>query len=491
MPSSRKFRSALASTFVVAACTACTHGAAPTAALPLEECRIDSGTQAARCGWVSLPEDPDAPGGSTVRVRVVIVPSLRVQPEPDPLVILAGGPGQGANDLYAAVGAAFARIRRNRDIVLIDQRGTGESNRLDCTLPDETDFVAVNPDALQQQAAACLKDMSGDPRFYTTSIAVRDLEAVREALGYPALNIYSVSYGTRVAQHYLRRHPQRVRTVILDGAVPVDLALGPDAALQAQNALDTLFERCAEDIRCHDAFPDTRAQFDELHAKLRSEALSAQVPDPVSAAVETRRFGLGELSAAVRLLTYSDETASLLPLLIHEAQALQQPQALLAQYLMIKRSADAQIAYGMHFAVVCSEDAPRWEQENIGTAELSATYMGTDFMAGMRAICEVWPRGFVDPDFNTPLASETPALVLSGSNDPVTPQSYGERVVRQFKNGKHLVLAGQGHGQLGNGCMPRVIAHFVDTGTVSNLDVDCVNKIAPAPFMLSRTATAP
>lgn len=465
--------------------------AVPPVALPLQECRIEDGTAAARCGWMVRPENPDAPAGAKVKVRVVVIPSLRLRAEPDPLVVLAGGPGQAANDFYSSIGAAFGRIRRNRDIVLVDQRGTGRSNQLDCELPDETDFADVDLRQLQDQARACLDRMSGDPRFYTTGIAVRDLEEIRAALGYSSLNLYSVSYGTRVAQHYARRYASRVRTLILDGAVPVDLALGPDAAPQAQKALDNLLDRCTADAACNKAFPQAGAQFNALRERLRRERIEAQLPDPIDAHVAATRFGAGELSAAVRLLTYTDETASLLPLLIHEAQTLQQPQGLMAQYLMIKRNADAQIAYGMHFAVVCSEDAPRWERENISAAALSATYMGTGFMAGMKTICDVWPRGPVDPDFNAPLASTAPALILSGSNDPVTPQSYGARALRSFKHGKHLVVAGQGHGQLANGCMPRVIADFIDQGSVANLDVGCVAHIAPAPFMLSRTAPAP
>ena len=490
MSSSLKSCRGLAAAAVLVVCCA-VHVAVASPALPLQECRIDDNTTSARCGWMTRPENPDAPHGASVRIRVVVVPALRLRAEPDPLVVLSGGPGQSANDFYGAVGGAFARIRRNRDIVLIDQRGTGRSNRLDCKLPDETDFAGVDPRQLQEQARACLKDMPGDPRFYTTSIAVRDLEEIRAALGYPSLNLYSVSYGTRVAQHYVRRYPSRVRTVILDGAVPVDLALGPDAALQAQNALDRLLERCAGDDACNKAFPQARTQFDSLRERLRRERIEMEIPDPVDARPAATRFGTGELSAAVRLLTYADETASLLPLMIHEAQTLQQPQGLMAQYLMIKRSTDEQIAYGMHFAVVCSEDAPRWAQENISKEALAATYMGIDYMDGMRAICDVWPRGPVDADFNAPLASTVPALILSGGNDPVTPQSYGERALRSFKNARHFVVAGQGHGQLAIGCMPRIIASFIDRGSAADLDADCIGNIAPAPFMLSRTAPGP
>lgn len=444
-----------------------------------------------RCGSLTMPEDLAAADGRQIDIRITVVPSLSPSPQPDPLVILSGGPGQAANDFYSSVGGAFARIRRDRDIVLIDQRGTGDSHRLDCGLEDETDFTAVDPQRLRTQMRTCLGELAADPRFYTTSVAVHDLEKIREALGYPALNLYSVSYGTRVAQHYLRRYPAHVRSVILDGAVPVGLALGPDAAIQAQQALDALFDRCAAEEACSAAFPDIHAQFDALQARLRKRGIKTKVPDPIDAAPIVTSFGIAELGAAVRLLSYSDETASLLPLLIHEAQVLQRPQDLIAQYLMVKRSAEAQIAYGMHFAVVCSEDAPYWAEENVGEQALAATYMGKDFMQSMQAVCEEWPRGRVDEDFRAPLTSTVPALILSGSNDPVTPQSYGERALQSFSNGRHLVLNGQGHGQLGNGCMPMLIAQFVAGANAKALDAGCLANVRPAPFMLSKSATKP
>jgi pimeloyl-ACP methyl ester carboxylesterase len=480
---------AICASLAAALCNSAVGAAAPT--LQLEQCRKDGVT--ARCGWLEVPEQPDAAAGKKLRLSVTVIPALRAHAEPDPLVILSGGPGQAASDFYAIVAPAFGRIRRDRDILLVDQRGTGLSNRLDCGFSDDIDIDVgvIDLQQLQAQARACLTALPGDPRFYTTSIAVRDLDAVREALGYEKLNFYAVSYGTRVAQHYLRRFPSRVRSIVLDGTVPVDLALGPDAAPLAQDALDTIFGRCAGEATCQAAFPDLRNQFADLRAQLEKAPLHMQVADPVSAEPTLTTFGDAQLAAAVRLLSYSDETASVLPLLIHQAQTQHQPQALIAQYLMIKHSTETQIAYGMHFAVVCSEDAPRWPQQEIPAAKLSATYMGEAFMQGLQTICAVWPRGSVDADFNAPLHSEVPVLILSGGNDPVTPRQYGDRVLASFPNGKHLVAAGQGHGQIGNGCMPRVVSQFIGTGSTKGLETGCVADITRTPFMLSRTATGP
>ncbi|HVF17901.1 MAG TPA: alpha/beta hydrolase [Steroidobacteraceae bacterium] len=477
----------------VSMCTALVP--AQSQSLSLQDCRIESaaagGSLAARCGTLDLPENRDDPNSRKIGVHVAVVPALRVQALRDPLFVLAGGPGQGASDFYASVSAAFGRIRRDRDIVLVDQRGTGRSNRLDCAFEDEPEFSTSDPTQLEQQAKKCLAELSGDPRYYTTSIAVRDLEAVRQALRYDQLNIYAVSYGTRVAQHYLRRFPDRVRTMVLDGAVPVDLALGPDVAIHAQSALEVLFSRCEQDAACNDRFANVRDSWSMMRDRLQRDPLRIDMPDPLTAQLTAATMGVPQLSAAVRLLTYSDETASVLPLLIHRAQVEQQPQSLIAQYLMIKRSMESQIAYGMHFSVTCSEDAPRWDQEKVSDDALARTYLGRSFMQGLRAMCEAWPRGPVDADFNAPLESATAVLVLSGENDPVTPKEYGDRAARSYQNGKHVVLRGQGHGQLGNGCMPRVVSEFVRLGSVAQLDVSCTGTVTPAPFMLSTSATAP
>jgi len=472
-------------------CSAIETSAAP---LALEECRLSSetggGSVAARCGWLAVPENREQPDGKQVRLHVAVLPSLRTEPAGDPLFVLSGGPGQAAGDFYISIAPALARIRRDRDIVVVDQRGTGRSNRLDCEFPDESDDAFADPQKLREIVRKCLAGLPGDPRYYTTSVAVRDLDDVRAALGYQQIDLYGVSYGTRVAQHYMRRYPERVRSAVLDGVVPPELALGPTVAVDAQAAVDAAFARCTQDAQCNRAFPNVSGSFASLRARLQSEPISLSIPDPLSAEPTPTQLGAAELSAAVRLLSYSDETMSTLPLLIHEAQT-GQPQGLAAQYLMIKRNLEQQIANGMHFAVVCSEDAPRWDQSNVSDAAVAATYIGNAFMSGMRTVCEQWPRGPVDPEFRKPLVSALPTLILSGGNDPVTPARYGEQIHQGLSKSKHLVLAGQGHGQIGVGCIPRLVAEFIASANVSKVDDACTKTVAPAPFLLSRSAPAP
>jgi len=193
---------------------------AHAASLKPEPCRLQSevaaGGVAAECAWLSVPENREQPDGKQVQLHVARIRSLRLEPAGDPLFVLSGGPGQAASDFYLSIAPALARVRRDRDIVIVDQRGTGKSNRLDCTFPDESDITFTDPQQLRDLTRSCLAKLSGDPRYYTTSVAVRDLDDVRAALGYQRLDLYGVSYGTRVAQHYMRRYPQRVRVAILD-----------------------------------------------------------------------------------------------------------------------------------------------------------------------------------------------------------------------------------------------------------------------------------
>jgi pimeloyl-ACP methyl ester carboxylesterase len=466
--------------------------------LRLSDCRLESavagGSVAARCGQYRVRENRDDPQnemGKELQLHVAVIPALRLKPAADPLFIVSGGPGQAASDFYLSVGPAFARIRRDRDLVIVDQRGTGRSNRLDCALPDDSEFVVVDPQKLQAAVRECLAALPGDPRYYTTSIAVRDLDDIRAALGYSKLNIYGISYGTRVAQHYMRRYPNRVRSAILDGVVPAEIALGPDVAIEAQRAIDVTLQRCTRDAACAQQFPDVSTQFAALQARLSTEPVKLSIPHPLTGAVVATTLDGARLGAAVRLLSYADETVSTLPLLIHEAQTLREPQALAAQYLRVESDLEEQIAAGMHFAVVCSEDAPRWDRENVSEEQLAKTYLGTAFMRAMRAVCEQWPRGPVDPDFGAPLQSNVPTLILSGGNDPVTPERYADQIVKRLSKGKHVIAAGQGHGQLATGCIPKLTAEFIAAASTADLDEDCVRSIRPTPFMLSRSAPAP
>ena len=462
--------------------------------LALQDCLLESaitrGDAKGRCGWFEVAENRDAKDSKTIRIHVAVIPALRKQPLPDPLFIISGGPGQAASDFYLSSAGAFERLRGDRDLVVIDQRGTGKSQQLQCTLPDEFESVAFDKALAQRYTRDCLQALPGDPRYYTTSIAVRDLDEIRQALGYDKINFYGVSYGTRVAQHYLRRYPQHVRAAILDGVVPVELALGPTIAVHAQQALDNILHRCATDTACNTAFPNIAATFSRLRTELGQKSVPVSIPDPRTAKITPLDFTAMHMAAALRLLSYSDDTASLLPFLIHEA-AHQRPQTMAAQALLVSRNLRDQMAMGMQNAVICTEDVPFIADAAQADPAIAASYLGKVFLEVLRANCEVWPRGVIDADFHAPLKSSVPTLLLSGDNDPVTPSSFGEQAAQGYSQGKHIVFAGQGHGQLASRCGVSLIRRFIESGTTANLDTSCVAQVVSAPFIVDANGPTP
>ncbi|HEY1492480.1 MAG TPA: alpha/beta fold hydrolase, partial [Steroidobacteraceae bacterium] len=371
----------------------------------------------AECGVLTVAEHPGDPASRRLGLHVARVPAVSRRKLADPLFVIAGGPGQAASAFYATVAGAFARINRDRDIVLLDQRGTGGSNLLDCPGDEET-LYRLSDAQVAQQTRACLSALGAraDVAYYTTSIAVQDLEQVRRALGYARIDIYAVSYGTRVAQHYIRRYPQAVRAVILDGVLPPELAVGPAVALDAENALRAILARCQNDAACHAQFAEPREDYLAVRAALTKGPVRVRLPDPLHGAARELAFGSDQLAMVLRLASYSADYSALLPLLLHTARAGADYSQLAAQFLLIQRSYE-DVATGMHNSVVCAEDVPFYDTHAIDRAQLAATFMGASQIDGLRIVCGVWPRGPVDADFHAPLKSTVPALLLSGSDD--------------------------------------------------------------------------
>jgi len=462
---------------------------ATPAPLATEDCRLSSPwlpTISAQCATVSVPENPAEPDGRRIGLFVARVPSLNAAPQLDPLVLIAGGPGQAASDLYLGIRGAFEHVRRDRDIILLDQRGTGRSNTLRCEL-DDGGVETTDPAALPAVMAECLADLDGDPRFYTTSVATADLERVREALELDAWNIYGVSYGTRVALHYLRRFPQHVRAVVLDGVVPPDVALGPAIAANAQEALDLAFARCADEPECSARFPDLSLRLETLTTRLSDSPLAVQLPDPYAGTPLDRSFSLLHLKSVIRLMSYSPQTVALLPLLITEAYAGNYGPVTAQAYMMIDE-VEAGLSVPMHNSVVCTEDVPFFTQQR---PDFSGAFLGSSIVDALLAVCSVWPRGLMDEDLKTTFGSDRPVLLLSGEADPITPPEYGLRVLSSLANARHLIGPGQGHGQVGVGCVPRLLRAFLDDPEPANLDARCLEQERPSPFFLDFNGPAP
>ena len=475
----------LATPLVAAAATgpgAANDNGAGRAVVPLafEPCTLAAPdlpiTIAAGCATVDVPLDHARPAGPRIQLAVARVASTAKRPEPDPVFMLAGGPGQSALDSFPAVSGAFREVLRSRHVVLVDQRGTGRSHPLKCPSGPQDDSAPPRAEDWRRAAADCLAQLDIDPRYFTTSETIADLDDVRSALGAAQVNLVGVSYGTRVALEYARRYPQRTRTVVLDGVVPPTLALGAEHGRNLEEALGRIAAACTRDAVCHRQFADPQQTLTALLERLREAPPMVTYRDPLTDVERTERMTAQRIAGVIRLYAYVPTLAAMLPFSLAEAAA-GRPQRLMAQASMMESLVGEQLDLGLQLAVACTEDAPLLERLPPGRE----TLLGEDFVGAMVAQCSVWPRGRMPPDFHAPLVSSVPALLLSGELDPVTPPRYGDEVLTGLARGRHLVARGQGHNVMVAGCMPRLIGQFVRGADASSLDVRCLDGLTATP----------
>jgi pimeloyl-ACP methyl ester carboxylesterase len=467
----------------------CAPGDAPNALDRLHPCATEEGPTDAYCGTLQVFENRDTRQGRTIDLKIVVLPALGNEPKPDPLFFLAGGPGQGAAQMARPLREVFRRVQADRDIVLVDQRGTGKSNGLDCKSDNES--LAVLNESLESSMArlrACMDGLEADLRLYTTDIAMDDLDDVRRYLGYDAINIYGGSYGTRAALVYLRRHEPSVRSVILDGVAPPDMRLPLFFARDAQRALDRLLTDCESDAACREKHPNLGRRLRALVGALDAEPAPVRLTHPRTGIPEDvtvdGEFVVNVLFGAL----YAPLTSTLLPDLIARAER-RDFQGLLA-LAMANEGASDNMAIGMQLSVVCAEDFPRITPQQIADAAANTVFATHLLTARMKA-CEFWPRGEVSPSYYEPVKSAVPALVLSGDLDPVTPPQWGESVLPHLSNARHVVVPATGHGAIMTGCGIRMASAFINSGSVESIDTSCLQGLRRPPFFLTPAGPDP
>ncbi len=445
----------------------------------------------AQCSTLTVPLDYQNPDGPTIDLRVAKLTSRSKNPQPDAFTLLAGGPGQSATESFPSVSNAFRHIRAERDIVLLDQRGTGESNKLTCP-NDDDNLQPLMFDAARAEEAAkrCFESLENDPQFFTTSVAIKDLELLRETLAIPQWNLYGVSYGTRVGLHYLRRYPSSVRTIVLDAVVPPEVALGPESALSAQRALLRLFDRCENDAGCNEAFPRLRSGTLALLDSLKQQPVDIQFEDISTGKLKEITFTDRHLAVTMRLMSYSAYGNAILPSMLYDAIDNDNFASLARQAQLQVTGLNETLAGGMYNAVICTEDEPFINHE-LDRSELEATYLGAELLDAMRSHCKAWDAGIIDDDFKTPVVSDTPALLLSGSDDPITPPAYAEQVMQHMSNAKHIVNKDQAHMQAALGCLPKLMAEFIKTTSVNDLPDGCLHRLSPQAFFVDANGPLP
>ena len=471
-------------------------GADAQPALELADCRLDGVSVPARCGSLTVFEDRAAAAGRTLDLEIVAIPAVSDNADPDPLFFLAGGPGQAATDLAGPTLPLFADVRRSRDLVFVDQRGTGGSGRMHCAFFESDSAEQAVGESLQFDSLPldglreCLAEVqtAADPRQYTTAVAMDDLDDVRAALGYERINLYGGSYGTRAALVYMRRHPGRVRTAVLDGLAPIAMRLPSNMNVDAHRALDRLFADCAADPGCREAFPDLSetlaAVLEALEANPRRlDTVHPRTGEPFVLEVSAVGFAGG-----LRNALYNTTLSSLVPWTIARAAA-GDFAPFLAQLTPLVESGEA-INIGMFLSVLCAEDVSRLPAREAERLAGEGT-LGRLVMEVTTDACTVWPAAELPESFFEPVRSDAPALLLSGDLDPVTPPRWGEAVMDGLTNARHVVAPGAGHGVLPRGCARDVVAEFIAAGTHAGLDVSCIERLRRPPFLLSAAGTDP
>jgi pimeloyl-ACP methyl ester carboxylesterase len=454
----------------LAACDSRKTATANTA-LTFSDCRLKRIDSVARCASVAVPEDYANTGGSgkTITIHVAVLPSLARNPESNAVYFFAGGPGQAASDIGGLV-SALGDLRKSRDVVLVDQRGTGKSKTLTCdaaaadpNIDPLAQALNASDDAMQRDWAKCIATLKGNAATHRTDDYIDDLELVRKALGHDKINVWGGSYGSRVALRYMKRYPQSIRTAVLDGVAPTSLHLPDDALATSEAELRSALDACAASEGCARAYPNILATFDRLLNELRTKPQAVSLMHPASGKLVNGTVSDRTLVTLIWPMLYMPEGSRMVPSLI--AQAAQGNFAPLAATMSASSIGEGDISIAQRFAVMCAEDMlNRTPTPNPRFQALNELFYG---------FCKGFPSGKVGPEFFEPTTSDLPTLLLSGAHDPVTPPSQGSLAARTLPNSKHIVVAGVGHITSPLPCVRRIITKFIEAGNIAAASDAC------------------
>lgn len=451
------------------------HPAAQAQAISLKPCHLPGMRDAVQCGTLARPLNPDEPDGKQIDVQFAVMPSKAREKHPDPIFFLAGGPGQSAMDVIPAMQGALSRLNNRRDLVFVDQRGTGKTAPLECEKETQLSLAkAMDPGQMPLRMAACRAALEklphGDLRYYSTTIAMGDLDAVRAALGAKQINLVGASYGTRTALEYLRLYPQHVRRMVVDGVAPASMSLTQTMAEDANAAMKSLLSDCAADADCTKRHPTLAGQWEKLFTSLPQ---TIAINHPLTGAPERVTLTSPMVASMVRGILYAPQLSAGLPYAIDEAsQGRWTPMVGLAS-ATINRSGASAMAMGMHFSVICGEDPLR------SASATTAGHFAGLMDASYTAVCVQWPRSKVDPAFYTVPPSSAPVLMFSGGVDPATPPRHADQVAKALGDKvRHVLVPQAAHGILRLGCTSDMVFKFID------------NKVEPEALKVDATCLA-
>lgn len=448
-------------------------------AIQLFPCKLSGVPQPARCGVLEIPENPNRPAGRQLIINVAVIPAIGGQPHPDPIAVLMGGPGEdaiGSADIYAG---KFAPLRQDRDILLVDQRGTGRSAALDCELfsPErpEASLRDLFPLAAIERCERRLRAQA-DLTQYTYDRFANDLEQVRRALGYGPLNLFAGSYGTRAAQVYVRMYPESVRTVYMGSVVPIDVPGPLPFAETEQAALETMFDACAAESACSSAFPHLRDEFRQISARLSSGSVRVAVQGH-SGSVQLYR---GRVAEWFRSKLYRPESSTTLPWMIHRAYL--GDWSAISDGILSDARDDSGFSFGLFFSITCSEDIPFIREDEVA-AETEGTFLGDYRVRQQQTACRQWPKASLPDGYREPVRSSVPTVFASGDTDGGTPVWFMEHTAKGFSHRLEVVLRGQGHTEW-NECIAKIYQEVVISGSVGSGGASTCPLVPRPPFRL-------
>lgn len=443
----------------------------------MTDCRVTSEppvtTAPALCGWLQVPEDRTNPTGRQISLRVAVVPAQADTPAADAFFALAGGPNKAATAFFGWLPGRFSEVHATRDIVLVDQRGTGGSNEL--VLPAIPDTSGQSPSVAESRLRAWSDDwmatIRADPRQYTSTVAADDLDAVRQALGYDLVDLYGPSYGSTLAQYYIRQHPEHVRVAIMDGGTPLDVPLFERMATNSEAALELLLSRCAADGPCHAALPKLGSEWRKLVKGLEAGIVTNVTDEDTG---QRQVATLEDVGAAVHAALLDPSTAARLPLAIHLASS-----GRWAEIAPVLPEPDAsEDILAMSEIIMCSEAWARFDPAEVRRLGIGSYLLPAKVAhATERAqLCHALPPGIVPADDAAPVLTDLPVLWLAGDGDPQDPPANLAAIPTQQPNARIAVMPAQQHTVSLSGCAPTVIAEFVDAGTTKGLDTTCIER---------------
>jgi pimeloyl-ACP methyl ester carboxylesterase len=449
---------------------------ADAAGLRETACHLEGFETPVRCVSIEVPLDYAAPDGATATVAAAIAPATTARPAADPLFVLAGGPGQGGTGMAAWLETAFRPARRERDVVLVDLRGTGKAGALACDAP--TELTASSGERALASVERCAERYGERVRYYTHREVVEDLERLRAALGYGEINLWGGSFGTRAAQHYVRKYADNVRSVVLDGATPVGRPIFVTAPGTGEQALERLYADCNGDAACAGAFPRLRADLEALLEAAELAPIEGTAPDPHTGKVAPVLLDRDTIVNVLRGALYVGFTRTLIPFAV-TAAARGDLAPLAALGAATGEWSTETMALGVTLAVVCSEDAA--QSASAEPAELSGGFIRDSYYRGFADMCERWPTAPLPGEMLEPIRTSVPALAISGELDPVTPPSLGEETLAQFATRTHLILPRAYHTNSSNPCAADIIAAFLAEPLAGGRDHACATTAVPKP----------